>query len=269
MNSKFTAQRNFPKAREIGLFFLLLAFGCKTPLPELSSEEKLSQKKIISIRWNTSDPILAKVFAEVFPVPPGIVSDSDSRPNFTAANLPEPDPKFQPKPKPQKEISDELQLPKWERKFELTQIDNLTFVIRKESQRPLYSLGVSILFLTMVYYGTMESESELVWTAGEDRLHRISFLSAKETIWAPMPFYIGTGSTLVSPVLNANRYPTNLQKYCIESKPSRMREFMEQTADKNCEEYALFLKRVFLENYSQIHKQLLEWESRNQDWFIP
>ncbi|PJZ84400.1 hypothetical protein [Leptospira harrisiae] len=251
------------------LIFSVLNFSCKTPMPELSSEAKLSKNKMISIRWTTTDPILAKVFNEVFPVPPAILLDGNENvADLTTIPLPEPDPKFAPKPKQEKPI-DPNELPRWDRGFELSNIDNLTVVIRKESQRPFYSIGVSLLALTMLYYGTMEAEAELVWTSGETNLYRISFLSTHETIWAPMPFYIGTGSSIVGPAINSNRYPSTLQKYCTQEKPTKLRESLEQSQIENCKEYETFLKRLFLQNYDNIHSQLKEWEKRNQDWFQP
>lgn len=251
------------------VIILMIAFACKTPMPELSSEAKLTQGKIISIRWTTTDPVLAKVFNEVFPVPPAILLDENANvTDLTTVPLPDPNPSHAPKPKIEKPINPN-ELPRWDRGFELSNIDNLTLVIRKESQRPFYSIGISLLALTMLYYGTMEAEAELVWTSGENSLHRISFLSTYETIWAPMPFYIGTGSTIFAPALNANRYPSHLQKYCIIEKPSKLIESLEQTKSDNCKEYEMFLRRLFLQNYDSIHSQLKEWEKRNQDWFQP
>lgn len=255
------------------VYLILLFFGlhisCKTPMPELSSEAKLSKNKTISIRWSTTDPILAKVFPEVFPVPPAIlIDDQVNVADLTTVPLPPPDPNRLPQI-PQKKPHNPNELPRWDRGFELTNIDNLTLVIRNESQRPFKSIGISLLALTMVYYGTMETEAELVWTSGETNLHRISFLSTHETIWAPMPFYIGTGSSIVAPILNSNRYPSHLQKYCIQEKPTKVRESMEQTQTENCKEYETFLRCLFLQNYDAIHIQLTEWEKRNQDWFQP
>lgn len=251
------------------LIFVVLNFSCKTPMPELSSEAKLSKNKTISIRWTTTDPILAKVFPEVFPVPPAVlIEDQENIADLSSVPLPPPDPNQSPKiSKPTPLNPNEL--PRWDRGFELTNIDNLTLVIRNESQRPFKSIGISLVALTMVYYGTMETEAELVWTSGETNLHRISFLSTYETIWAPMPFYIGTGSSIVAPILNVNRYPSNLQKYCIQEKPSKLRESLEQTHSDNCKEYETFLKRLFLQNYETIHLQLTQWEKRNQEWFQP
>ncbi|TGK80708.1 hypothetical protein EHQ31_13085 [Leptospira montravelensis] len=255
------------------LFYFIILFVlnlfCKTPMPELSSEAKLSKNKMISIRWTTSDPILAKVFNEVFPVPPAILLDGNTNVvDLTTVPLPDPNPDHAPKPKEEKPIGPN-ELPRWDRGFELSNIDNLTVVIRKESQRPFYSIGVSLLALTMLYYGTMETEAELVWTSGETNLHRISFLSTHETIWAPMPFYIGTGSSIVGPALNSNRYPSNLQKFCILEKPSKLRESLEQLQTENCKEYETFLRRLFLQNYDNVHSQLMQWEKRTQDWFQP
>ncbi|MGV3664867.1 MAG: hypothetical protein ACO1NV_01960 [Leptospira bouyouniensis] len=251
------------------LILVILNFSCKTPMPELSSEAKLSKNKTISIRWTTTDPILAKVFPEVFPVPPAVlIEDQENIADLSSVPLPPPDPNQSPKiSKPTPLNPNEL--PRWDRGFELTNIDNLTLVIRNESQRPFKSIGISLLALTMVYYGTMETEAELVWTSGETNLHRISFLSTYETIWAPMPFYIGTGSSLVAPIFNVNRYPSNLQKFCIQEKPSKLRESLEQSQNENCKEYETFLKRSFLHNYETIHLQLTQWEKRNQDWFQP
>ncbi|TGM30456.1 hypothetical protein EHQ82_01415 [Leptospira selangorensis] len=251
------------------LLLFVLNLMCKTPMPELSSEAKLSKNKTISIRWSTTDPILAKVFPEVFPVPPAIlIEDQMDVADLTTIPLPPPDPSQSPQIPKQKPINPN-ELPRWDRGFELTNIDNLTLVIRNESQRPFKSIGISLLALTMVYYGTMETEAELVWTSGETNLHRISFLSTFETIWAPMPFYIGTGSSIVAPILNANRYPSHLQKFCIQEKPTKLRESMEQLQSENCKEYETFLRRLFLQNYEAIHLQLSEWEKRNQDWFQP
>ncbi|ABZ95670.1 Hypothetical lipoprotein [Leptospira biflexa serovar Patoc strain 'Patoc 1 (Ames)'] len=247
----------------------VLNFSCKTPMPELSSEAKLSKNKTISIRWTTTDPILAKVFPEVFPVPPAVLlEDQVNIADLSTVPMPPPDPNQSPKIQKQKPQNPN-ELPRWDRGFELTNIDNLTLVIRNESQRPFTSIGISLLALTMLYYGTMETEAELVWTSGETNLHRISFLRTKETIWAPMPFYIGTGSSIVAPILNSNRYPSHLQKYCIQEKPSKLRESTEQSYQKNCKEYETFLKRLLLQNYETIHLQLTEWEKRNQDWFQP
>ncbi|WP_156827657.1 hypothetical protein [Leptospira wolbachii] len=251
------------------LSVLSFQLSCKTPMPELSSEAKLSKGKMISIRWTTSDPVLAKVFNEVFPVPPALLLNENANvTDLTTVPLPEPNPDHAPKPKKEKPV-DPNELPRWDRGFELSNIDNLTLVIRKESQRPFYSVGMSLLALTMLYYGTMETEAELVWTSGESNLHRISFLSTYETIWAPMPFYIGTGSTIVAPAFNSNRYPSSLQKFCTQEKPSKLRESLEQTQSENCKEYEIFLRRLFLQNYDTIHSQLKEWEKRNQDWFQP
>jgi len=255
--------------RVTALAFLVFHLTCKTPMPELSSEAKLSKGKMISIRWTTTDPVLAKVFNEVFPVPPAILLDENANlVDLTTVPLPEPNPDHAPKPKKEKPMNPN-ELPRWDRGFELSNIDNLTLVIRKESQRPFYSVGMSLLALTMLYYGTMETEAELVWTSGETNLHRISFLSTYETIWAPMPFYIGTGSTIVAPAFNSNRYPSSLQKYCTLEKPSKLRESLEQSHTENCKEYETFLRRLFLQNYDTIHSQLKEWEKRNQDWFQP
>ncbi|TGL65616.1 hypothetical protein EHQ62_13735 [Leptospira jelokensis] len=251
------------------LFLLFLQVSCKTPMPELSSEAKLSKSKTISIRWTTTDPVLAKVFLDVFPVPPAVLLDDQVNvADLSTVLLPPPDPNDAPiiqKPKPM----NPNELPRWDRGFELTNIDNLTLVIRNESQRPFKSIGISLLALTMMYYGTMETEAELVWTSGENNLHRISFLATQETIWAPMPFYIGTGSSIVAPILNSNRYPSHLQKYCIQEKPTKLRESMEQSITENCKEYEIFLRRLFLQNYEAIHLQLTQWEKRNQDWFQP
>ncbi|TGL15309.1 hypothetical protein EHQ50_05085 [Leptospira meyeri] len=249
--------------------FLAFYLSCKTPMPELSSEAKLSKAKMISIRWTTTDPILAKVFNEIFPVPPAILlNENVNIADLTRVPMAEPDPKLAPKPKQEKPVNPN-ELPRWERGFELSNIDNLTVVIRKESQRPFYSVGLSLLALTMLYYGTMETEAELVWTSEETNLHRISFLSAYETIWAPMPFYIGTGSSILGPAFNSNRYPSKLQKYCIQETPSKLRESLEQSQTENCKEYETFLRRLFLQNYDNIHSQLKEWEKRNGDWFQP
>ncbi|TGL39161.1 hypothetical protein [Leptospira perdikensis] len=251
------------------IIFLVLNLSCKTPMPELSSEAKISKTKMISIRWTTTDSILAKVFNEIFPVPPAILLDENANVvDLTTVPLAEPNPDHAPKPKPEKPINPN-ELPRWDRGFELSNIDNLTIVIRKESQKPFYSIGASLLALTMLYYGTMETEAELVWTSGETNLHRISFLFTHETIWAPMPFYIGTMSSILSPALNSNRYPTVLQKYCNQEKPTKLRESLNQSQSDNCKEYETFLRRLFLQNYDNIHLQLKEWEKRNQDWFQP
>ncbi|MCW7479969.1 hypothetical protein [Leptospira kanakyensis] len=255
----------------ISIFFICLVLNlfCKTPMPELSSEAKISKNKMISIRWTTTDPILAKVFNEIFPVPPAILLDENANVvDLTTVPLAEPNPDHAPKPKQEKPINPN-ELPRWERGFELSNIENLTIVIRKESQKPFYSIGVSLLALTMLYYGTMDTEAELVWTSGETNLHRISFLSTHESIWAPMPFYIGTVSSILSPALNSNRYPSTLQRYCTQEKPTKLRESLNQSQSENCKEYETFLRRLFLQNYDNIHIQLKEWEKRNQDWFQP
>lgn len=251
------------------LAFSISTWSCKTPMPELSSEAKISKKFPISIRWTTQDPILAKVMTEVFPVPAALpVEPGSPASDLTQLELPDPDPKLAPKPKPVKELKPN-ELPRWERSFELSNINNLTVIIRNESQRPIYSVGLSLLAFTMLYYATMETEAELVWVSNQDSLHRISFLSTKESIWAPMPFYIGTGSSIVSPVLRADQYPSHLQKYCIFETPSKLRQSLEQPLDEICKDYENFLRRLLIQNYDTIHSQLKEWETRNQDWFQP
>lgn len=250
----------------LSMMFLTI---CKTPMPELSSEAILSKKNIISVRWTTNDFVLAKVFPEVFPVPSAVPMEI-SRPvqDLTKLDLPDPDVSLAPKPKPDK-ILNPNELPRWDRAFELTGIENLTLVVRSESQRPFYSVGLSLLALTMLYYGTMESEAELVWTSNNESLHRISFLTTSETIWAPMPFYIGTGSTIASPILRTNQYPTYLQKYCVLESPSKIRETFDQTKEEICRDYENFLRRLLISNYDNIYSQLKEWEKANQDWFQP
>ncbi|MDF3820731.1 hypothetical protein P3G55_12510 [Leptospira sp. 96542] len=225
-------------------FFLVLVLflSCRTPLPEISSESIIAKKQIISIRWNTEDPILQKVFSEIFPVPPAIPLEE----NPQVANS----------------------LVK-EKTFELSEINHLAVVIRSETQRPFYSIGVSLLALTMVYYGRMDTQAELIWNSNESNLHRISSLSTSETVWAPMPFYIGTGSSVVAPILSTNKYPSHIQKYCIEEFPTRLRETLEQPQSKNCQDYELYLRRLLLANYETIHPQLKEWEKRSSDWFKP
>ncbi|MCZ8343129.1 MAG: hypothetical protein O9301_08870 [Leptospira sp.] len=248
---------------------LIPIWNCKTPMPELSSEAKISKKFPISIRWTTQDPILAKVLTEVFPVPAALpVEPGSPVSDLTQLELPDPDPKLAPKPKPVKELKPN-ELPRWERSFELSKINNLTVIIRNETQRPVYSVGLSLLALTMLYYATMETEAELVWVSNQDSLHRVSFLSTQESIWAPMPFYIGTGSSLVSPLLRSNQYPSQLQRYCIFETPSKLRQSIEQPLDETCKDYENFLRRLLIQNYDNIHSQLKEWETRNQDWFQP
>lgn len=81
---------------------LVLQWSCKTPMPELSSEAKLSKNKTISIRWTTTDPVLAKVFPEVFPVPPAVLLDDQVNvADLTSVPLPPPNPNDAPSSKNQ------------------------------------------------------------------------------------------------------------------------------------------------------------------------
>lgn len=136
----------------------------------------------------------------------------------------------------------------------------LELVIREESQRPLRNICYSLLGLTMLYYGSMETSSELnisyMAKNGSLVMKSLKNLETKESIWAPMPFYIGTGSTLAAPLFNSNRYPSHLRKYCLEEDPGNMRSIFEQSKEQNCQEYSNFIKLLFLQNQDQIRQTL-------------
>ncbi|MCC5813399.1 MAG: hypothetical protein JJT78_01465 [Leptospira sp.] len=76
------------------------------------------------------------------------------------------------------------------------------------------------------------------------------------TMKAPMPPYIGLGTTATLILLDRYKTPEHLQKYCIEEQPSSIREIVELKKNQYCEEYKKYIRSAWLSVEPKIEQDL-------------
>lgn len=116
---------------------------------------------------------------------------------------------------------------------------HLNVRLAEETQNVFSNILYSILCLTLYF----KHDTEAAWvyevTLFENNEKKVFFLNSNSYhgVWAVMPFYTGTVSTVLASALDRHRLPSHLQKYCLQ-KPGKVREFFEQKREDNCREYS-------------------------------
>jgi hypothetical protein len=88
-------------------------------------------------------------------------------------------------------------------------------------------------------------------------------VKTKMKFQAPMPPYLGLGSTLTLAIFDRHRKPEHLQNYCLEESISRTREIFEGTKNWYCNEYKKHLSIAWSSVENLIEQDLLTRSQKN------
>ncbi|MCB1191970.1 MAG: hypothetical protein H7A23_10545 [Leptospiraceae bacterium] len=101
--------------------------------------------------------------------------------------------------------------------------------------------NISMSILTLTTGAFVSTSAKNTFSIKNKNMKLLIPSQGKIGLWAYLPPYMGFLATSFGSVLNTNRLPHNLYKYCVIEEPGKYRKTLEQSRDDYCEDYKEFL----------------------------